>query len=164
MTKQRYLAVQAWFLSRPAALRLLKALNSLAAAVVYASYILMVLFLAFLQDGRIFRVLAVPAFVFLAGTVLRRIINAPRPYQVYETPPLTPKNKQGESFPSRHLFSASVIAVCGFYLCPPLGWLLTACTLILAPVRVLAGVHFIKDVTVGAAAGALVGWLGFFVL
>ena len=164
MTKQRYLKVKNWFLQHKAALKALQWLNALVPAVVYAGYILMVLFLVFLQDSRVIRVLAVPAFVFLAGTVLRRIINAPRPYQVYQTPPLTPKNKQGESFPSRHLFSASVIAVCGFYLCPPLGWLLTACTLILAPVRVLAGVHFIKDVTVGAAAGALVGWIGFFLL
>lgn len=163
MTKKRYQAVQTWFYSHPKALKCLRLANKILPLFVYCAYPLMIAWLLITGNHRLWRAILIPAAVFIGGTLLRRIINSPRPYEVYGIPALTPKDTVGQSFPSRHLFSSSVIALCGLWLYPPVGVFLIAVTLLLAPLRVLAGVHFIKDVTVGAAAGAFIGWLGFFV-
>ncbi len=164
MTEQRYHAVQAWFRARPAALKALLLGNKLLSAAVYIAYIGMVLYLLLKGDARLWRVIIVPAVVFLGGTALRAWLNFPRPYEVYHTPSLDNKDRAGQSFPSRHMFSASVLAVCAFWLWPPLGWAMLGIAAILAPLRVLVGVHFIRDVVAGVVLGGLLGWLGFFVL
>ena len=163
MTESRYRAVHAWFETHPAALRMLRLSNKILPALIYCAYPLMIAWLLLHRDPRVLRALVIPAGVFLGGTLLRKVLNRPRPYEVYGIPALTPKDTVGQSFPSRHLFSAAVISVCGFWLWPPAGIFLTCITLLLAPLRVLAGVHFIRDVTVGALSGAFIGILGFFV-
>ena len=164
MTEKRYLAVQAWFKARPAALKLLLVSNRLLSVAVYLAYIGMILYLVLTKDVRLWRALIIPALVFVGGSLLRAAINWPRPYQVYHTPALVNKDRAGQSFPSRHMFSASVLAVCAFWLWPPLGWVLGVIVLLLAPIRVLVGVHFIKDVAAGVLLGGLLGYLGFFAL
>lgn len=164
MTEQRYHAVQAWFRARPAALKALLFGNKLLSLVVYIAYIGMALTLLLRQDGRLWRALIVPAVVFVGGTILRAWLNFPRPYEVYHTPSLDHKDRAGQSFPSRHMFSASVLAVCAYWLWPPLGWLMLGIVALLAPLRVLIGVHFIRDVVAGMLLGGALGYLGFFVL
>lgn len=56
------------------------------------------------------------------------------------------KIKKGESMPSRHVFSITIIAMCWLYIYQPIGIVLLILTIILAAVRVIAGVHFIRDV------------------
>lgn len=163
MTEKRYRAVHEWFEARPRALRLLRLANQCLPLVIYCAYPLMIGWLMLNRDSRIFRAVLIPAGVFLGGTVLRRVLNRPRPYEVYGIPPLTPKDTVGQSFPSRHLFSGAVITVCAFWLWPPAGVFLGCVTALLAPLRVLAGVHFVRDVAVGTLAGGLIGWLGFYV-
>ncbi len=164
MSRKRYLATAAWFRARPRALTVLRAANKLLPLLVYLGYLGLLAWLALTKDPRFWRAVWVPALVFLAGTALRAGLDRPRPYEVYDTPALLPKDRAGQSFPSRHLFSAAVIAACGFWCWPPLGWVLAAAAALLAPARVLAGVHFVRDVAAGAALGAVLGWLGFFVL
>lgn len=164
MNRKNYFATAAWFRARPKALALLKAANKLLPLVNSLGYLVILVVLAWQRDARLWRALLVPAAVFLGGTVLRAVLDFPRPYEVYDAPPLTPKDRAGQSFPSRHLFSAAVIAVCGFWVWPPLGWVLAVSAVLLAPARVLAGVHFVRDVAAGAALGGILGWLGFFVL
>ena len=50
------------------------------------------------------------AVPFVIVTVVRKFINAPRPYDTYEFYTVPPKSKVGESFPSRHVFSCFLIA------------------------------------------------------
>lgn len=164
MTEERYHAVQAWFHARPTALRVLLASNKLLSAGVYAAYMLSLLFLVLTRDARLWQAILVPALVFVGGTILRAWLNFPRPYEVYHTPALANKTRSGQSFPSRHMFSASVLAVYAFWLLPPLGWIMGIVVLLLAPLRVLLGVHFIRDVVAGIVLGGLCGWIGFFVL
>lgn len=164
MNRKYYFATAAWFRARPKALTLLKAANKLLPLVNSLGYLAILAVLAWQRDARLWRALLVPAVVFLTGTALRAVLNFPRPYEVYGAPPLTPKDRAGRSFPSRHMFSAAVIAVCGLWVWPPLGWLLAGSAVLLAPARVLAGVHFVRDVAAGAALGGILGWLGFFVL
>lgn len=108
--------------------------------------------------------LIVPAVGFVLLSIYRAKVNAPRPYEVFDTPPLVPKNTRGNSFPSRHVFSAFIIATSAVQFFPVLGVILYICGVLLAVTRVLAGVHFPKDVIAGAAVGIGFGLIGFMIL
>ena len=164
MTEKRYHAVQRWFNAHPAALKLMLAANKLLTIFVYLAYLLMLATLALTRDGRIWRAVLVPAVVFVGGSVLRAVINAPRPYEVYHTPALVNKDRAGHSFPSRHMFSAAILATCGLWLCKPLGVVLGVIVVLMAPIRVLCGVHFVRDVVAGVVLGVMSGWIGFWVV
>lgn len=161
MNERRYGAVRGWFLARPAALRALRAANRLLPVLAGLCYLALLGQLALLGDGRFFRAAGVPAAAFVLGSALRAALNRPRPYEAYGLAPLVRKETKGRSFPSRHLLSAAVIAAAGWWLSPPLGFAMTLMAALLAPARVLAGVHFVRDVAAGAALGAALGWLGF---
>lgn len=163
MTKERYAAMRAWFSARPAALTALRAADRLLPALIYLPYLAMLSALALARDGRFFRAAGVPAAAFILGSAARAALNFPRPYEVYALPPLVEKQTRGNSFPSRHLFSAAVIAAACGWVAPPLGVWVALVTALLAPERVLAGVHFPRDVLAGAALGAAFGRLGFWV-
>ncbi len=164
MNEQQYRAVRAWFNARPAALAALRAADKALPALVYLPYTALLGWLALTGDARFWRAAGVPAAVFLLGSALRAALNRPRPYEAYGQPPLVAKQTKGRSFPSRHLFSAGVITAAFWWISPPLGLALAAVTALLAPQRVLAGVHFVRYVPAGAALGGLCGWLGFWVL
>lgn len=164
MNRERYRALMAFWQDRPGAARLLKRGSKALTGAVYLAYILAELWLMFRWDPRLWRMTLVPLAVFLGGTVLRRAINAPRPYEVFDTPPLTHKETRGQSFPSRHVFSAAVIGVGFGWLCPPWGWAALGVAAAIALARVLTGVHFPRDVAAGLVLGGALGWLGFFLI
>ena len=90
------------------------------------------------------RFVAVTAISFILVSIVRRFINSERPYTMYDFKPIIEKNKKGESMPSRHVFSAFIIGMAFLY------------------IGVISGVHFPKDVIVGALVGILCGVVGFF--
>lgn len=108
--------------------------------------------------------LIIPAVGFLLLSIYRAKVNAPRPYEVFDTPPLVVKNTRGNSFPSRHVFSAFIIATTAIQFFPALGVILYICGVLLAVTRVLAGVHFPKDVVAGALTGIALGLIGFAII
>ena len=97
---------------------------------------------------------------FVAVSIFRHIVNAPRPYELYGFYEKNPKNKSGHSFPSRHVFSVFVIgsALCFSNLF--VGIMLLSAGVVLALIRVLLGYHFIRDVVTGALIGVLSGTAG----
>ena len=109
--------------------------------------------------------LAVLGISFVAVSVLRRILNMPRPYEVGSIERIdASKSKRGESFPSRHVFSAFVIAT---VLLPWSVWLsvgLFVMGSLMAVVRVITGRHFIRDVVSGAIIGVLAGVIGLLII
>ena len=56
-----------------------------------------------------------------------------------------------------------MIAVTALFTAPALGWVLLIVSLLVALSRVMAGVHYIKDVLAGWLLGAAVGLLGFLI-
>ena len=95
-------------------------------------------------------------------TMIRVVADKRRPYEVYETLPAIDKTTKGKSFPSRHLTSIAVISISLLSLNVPLGIVFLCFTLLMGALRVLLGVHFIKDVAVGAAIGIIIGIVGMF--
>lgn len=131
---------------------------------VYLSYPTLLCVLFFTKNIRLWRCFFVPFVSFLAVSGLRKLIDAERPYEKWQFRPLLHKEKRGESFPSRHVFSVFVIAFAFYYTALPVGIVLTVFGVILAAVRVVGGVHFLRDVLAGAFIGIFAGVLGFFVL
>ncbi len=106
-------------------------------------------------------ILGVP---FVAVTLLRRAINAKRPYELYGFYEKAPKDKQGRSFPSRHAYSSFVISVGVTFVSPFLGGVLIFLSVLLCICRVLLGIHFIRDVVCGGLVGIVSAILGMLIL
>ena len=129
---------------------------------VYISYPLLLLFLIFTKDERAVKVLLVPFAAFLFTTIIRKVKNEPRPYEKYTIRPLIPREKKGESFPSRHTLSIMIIAFAFFYINPIIGILFFLLGILLAAIRVLGGIHFPRDVIAAALISLVFGLIGFF--
>ena len=97
---------------------------------------------------------------FVTVTLLRRLIDAPRPYELYTFYEKLPKKKSGKSFPSRHAYSAFAIATLSFSVSLPLGAALLILAFLMCASRVLMGIHFIRDVAAGGLIGALSAVIG----
>ena len=106
------------------------------------------------------KLIAITAIPFLLVSAMRRLINAPRPYELYDFYTLPPKEKRGSSFPSRHVFSGFLIATLTCLWSLPLGICLFVCGVLLALSRVLLGIHFIRDCVAGALIGVISGVIG----
>ena len=164
MTQQGYLKITAWFQAHPRTLRLMKILNRWLPLCLYAAYPVLLLVLAFLRDSRIWKVVFIPAAVFILVTILRKFVNAKRPYELLGVQPLIPKNKRGESFPSRHVASAFILALAFWYINLPLGLLVMLIALLIAVIRPLAGIHFPRDVIASALLSLVLGIPAFLLL
>ena len=121
MTAQRYQAIFDWFRARPAALRALGYAQKISVLGVYLVYGAVLAVTLWQRSGQFWRVLAVPAAVYVLGTLLRAAINRPRPYEALNFTPLFPKDTKGQSMPSRHCFSAAAIVAAAFTVWVPRG-------------------------------------------
>lgn len=144
--------------------RLLIRVNRVITTAFYIVYPVLLAVLLIRQDPRVLRVFLVPLVSFVLVTLFRKACNAKRPYEVWDTPPLIAKETRGNSFPSRHVFSVFIIAMAMAYVCLPLAAVLMAVGVFLAAVRVIARVHFVKDVVAGAAIAIVLGYIGFWFL
>ncbi len=112
----------------------------------------------------VFKILVVTGVPFVAVSIMRKIINAPRPYEIIEFYEKKPKGKAGQSFPSRHVFSVFVIATVLFAWEPIIAAGLILAGALLAFLRVALGIHFVRDVLAGALIGIASGGIGLLVL
>lgn len=159
--------------ARPALVHGVSLANKVITNAVYVAYPCLLAWLAYAAvtgatgaAGTLIRAVLVPGVSFALVTVMRKAINAPRPYEVFEAAPVIPKDTRGNSFPSRHAFSIFVIAMT-FCACCPLAWagsVMLAAGVLLAVIRVVSGVHFPCDVVVGALLGMLAGFVGLWIL
>lgn len=164
MNAEQYRAVIGWFNARPAAKKALRLVSRSAVALVYLLYLGMLAWLAWHRMGQLWPALVVPASAFVVGTLVRKLIDRPRPYTALGFTPLFPKDKTGQSMPSRHCFSAAAIAGTAWYVLQPLGAVLAVLGVLIAISRVVTGVHYISDVLAGLAFGsvfAVLGWNAF---
>ena len=142
----------------------LKIISHLSVLLCAVSYVLMLVHF-YLQTPllavKLFFSLALP---FVLVSLLRRIINAPRPYELYDFYKIKPKGKQGRSFPSRHLFSALAIATLSYTVSVWLAISLFFVGVSLAAARVLLGIHFLRDVLTGGIIGILSSVIGMIII
>ena len=137
--------------NKPFLLRLLRAFNRFMTVVMPMIY-LTLLATTYLQQGlgkQVGIYLFIPALGFVILSFLRKKINAPRPYEVWEIVPLLDRDSPGQSMPSRHVFSASIISMACLHASLSVGMACLTLSALLGLVRVLGGVHYPKDVVVG---------------
>ena len=166
MNKEQFCKISIWFQNHPKQHKILILSEKLSVLYFYCAYIILLAVLLFGSSPRFIKTLIVPAVVFLAGTALRSALNRPRPYEVWQTKPLVFKNTNGKSFPSHHVLSASVITAAWLWNYPTAttGVLFIFMLAAVAAVRVLSGVHFVKDVLAGLVFGGVLGYIGFWLL
>ena len=149
--------------NKPFLLSLLRAFNRLMTVVMPIVYLIL-LVITYLQEGlgkQVWIYLFIPASGFVILSFLRKKINAPRPYEVWEIVPLLDRDSPGQSMPSRHVFSATIISMACLHASLAVGVILLLLSAILGLVRVLGGVHYPKDVLVGYACGLVWGVIFF---
>ncbi len=101
---------------------------------------------------------------FVLVSVIRSLINAPRPYEKYGFYERVPKDKLGRSFPSRHVFSIFIIATLSYQVHLALAIVLSVLGAAMAAARVLLGIHYIRDVVAGMLVGIGSGIIGLLLL
>ena len=98
---------------------------------------------------------------FVLLTLFRKYLNAQRPYEKFGFTPLIKKETRGCSFPSRHTFSAAIIGMSLLKVYPLWGGIVLGLAAVLAALRVILGVHFIKDTAAGLLIGIVLGLFSF---
>ncbi|MEL0345920.1 phosphatase PAP2 family protein [Streptococcus pneumoniae] len=149
--------------NNPLFLRLLRVFNRFMTVVMPIVY-LTLLVIAYLQEGlgkQVCVYVFIPASGFVILSFLRKKINAPRPYEEWDIKPLLDRDSPGQSMPSRHVFSATIISMACLHASLSVGVILLVFSALLGLVRVLGGVHFPKDVVVGYICGLVWGVLFF---
>ena len=144
-------------------LSLLKSFNRFMTVVMPIVY-LTLLAITYLQEGlekQVLMYVFVPASGFVILSFLRKKINAPRPYEEWDIKPLLDRDSPGQSMPSRHVFSATIISMACLHASLTMGMICLTLSAFLGLVRVLGGVHFPKDVVVGYICGLVWGVLFF---
>ena len=149
--------------NKPFLLRLLRTFNRFMTVVMPMIY-LTLLATTYLQQGLGKQVLIyvfIPASGFVILSFLRKKINAPRPYEEWDIKPLLDRDSPGQSMPSRHVFSATIISMACLHASLTMGMICLTLSAFLGLVRVLGGVHFPKDVVVGYICGLVWGVIFF---
>ena len=103
----------------------------------------------------------IPASGFVILSFLRKKINASRPYEEWNIKPLLDRDSPGQSMPSRHVFSATIISMACLQARLTMGMIWLTLSAFLGLVRVLGGVHYPKDVVVGYICGLVWGVIFF---
>ena len=160
--EQRYEQWAAPLRGRPGVVRALNIVNRGIVVVFYAAYALLLGWACVSDPWRLVPLVGVTAVGFAAVSFFRRRFNAPRPYECCSIAPLIARDGAGKSFPSRHAFSAFAIAASWFAASAPVAVVLLVAAVVLAICRVLGGVHFPRDVVVGALIGSVTGALAAF--
>lgn len=164
MTKQCYDRISKPFKSSKTVISAINIINRALTLFVYISYPSLLLYLALFGREKLIKSVLVPAMMLVFVSVLRKIINRPRPYTALDIEPIIKKEKQGESMPSRHIFSVFMIAMTFLYVCPLWSLAFFVTGIVLGIIRVIGGVHYPSDILVGALIGILSGVVGFFVI
>ena len=166
MKGENYRQMSAYFSGTKTRNNTIKALHDVLPLIMYIFYPIQLVALG-INEGwgseTFLRFTLIPLFTLILVTVIRAIINAKRPYEVYDYTPPVKKTTEGKSFPSRHTVCAFIIAMAFLYVQTRIGVIMLFLAAAIGVTRVLAGVHFIRDVISGAAIGVIIGLLGFFV-
>ena len=149
--------------NKPFLLSLLRTFNRFMTVVMPIIY-LTLLATIYLQQGlgkQVGIYLFIPASGFVILSFLRKKINTPRPYEKWDIKPLLDRDSPGQSMPSRHVFSATIISMACMHASLTMGMICLTLSAFLGLVRVLGGVHYPKDVVVGYICGLVWGVIFF---
>ncbi len=139
-------------IGRPKLAAFVKACDIFIVSACVLSYPVFLVFIIFSDVGlnQILYSITIPAISFAIVSVIRFIIDEKRPYEIYGYTPIIGHQKRGKSFPSRHVFSAFMLAMTYMRFSYSAGIIFCAIGFFLGLIRVIGGVHYIHDVIAGA--------------
>ena len=137
--------------------KLLRLCNKIVTNIYYVVYPLLLLYLFVKQSEKLLPTILIPLLSIVAITLLRKVLVRPRPYEEYPIDQILEKETQHNAMPSRHVFSASIIAMMCFSVSPILACILLVLAAIEGYIRVVGGVHYPRDVIVGYFLGVFFG-------
>ena len=149
--------------NRPFLLSLLRTFNRFMVVVMPIVYLTLLTTIYF-REGfgkQVLMYVFIPASGFVILSFLRKKINTPRPYEKWDIKPLLDRDSPGQSMPSRHVFSATIISMACLHASLTTGMICLTLSAFLGLVRVLGGVHYPKDVVVGYICGLVWGVIFF---
>ncbi|MBQ8322092.1 MAG: phosphatase PAP2 family protein [Clostridia bacterium] len=135
----------------------ISALSVVAAAVIFVKAF-------FISPFSLIKLAIILGIPFIAVSIIRKLLNKKRPYEIYDFYEIKPKKREGLSFPSRHAHSFFAVSLAVSFFYPILFIPLLILGLALCTFRVLLGIHFIRDVVTGALTGTISTILGFLIL
>lgn len=142
----------------------LRIFTYLVSALSVAVFLLMLLHFMRASIFELLKYLIVLGFPFLLVGVLRRVIKAPRPYELYDFIEHPSRRGTGNSFPSKHAFSVFAIGTLCLFVFPILGAVTLVFGALLCFCRVAEGIHFVRDVLAGAIIGVISSLIGALIL
>ena len=137
--------------------KLLRLCNKIVTNIYYVVYPFLLLYLFVIQSEKLLPTILIPLLSIVAITLLRKVLARPRPYEEYPIDQILEKETQHNAMPSRHVFSASIIAMMCFSASPILACILLVLAAIEGYIRVVGGVHYPRDVIVGYLLGVFFG-------
>lgn len=164
MNRHNYEKTVSYFKNNKVANTVLKIVYKYLPLLIFILYPIGIVWVFFKQSEIFFQFVLVPLGVFLLVTALRKMINEQRPYEKYGIEPVFFKNTKGKSMPSRHTASAFIISMAmlkiNLYL--GIGFLIVSFVIMIS--RVLSGVHYIRDVVIGALLSIVFGTVFLFLI
>lgn len=139
-------------------------LNRGCVGVLACGYIASLLWLACTVNIDFWKATLVPLAALGIVSLLRQIINEPRPYETWATTPLIPCTTKGKSLPSRHVTCAVIIAMELAWLWTWAGIIAGFLTLLIMFIRIVGGAHYPRDVISALILAWIVGYIGFYII
>lgn len=164
MNRNKYKRIISFFKNNKAANTALRIVYKYLPMLIFILYPIGIVWVFFKQSEIFFQFVLVPLGVFLMVTALRKLINEQRPYERYGIEPVFAKDTKGKSMPSRHTASAFIISMAMLRINPYLGIGFLAVSFVIMISRVLAGVHYIRDVFVGMTISIVIGYVFLFLI
>ena len=164
LTQAAYEKLQSFVTAKKYRQRILKFIYKILPVFVFVSYPLLLLYVLLKRSDHLLRCITVPLGVFATVTLIRRFLNFRRPYEQLKITPLFPKDTKGKSFPSRHTACAAVIAMTFLYVNVPFGAVFLVVAALIAGSRVIAGVHYPRDVIAGFLYSVVMASIFFYIL
>ena len=162
--EDRLFALYGRIYSHPKLVMALLIIGRVLTGFVILSFLYAVSVLVFFEEFiSVIKLVALTGIPFFIVSFMRSGINRQRPYEIFKTDEMTrfvKGRKSGNSFPSRHVFSAFLIGTLWMMYAPIIGITVLFIGLYLAIERVLLGIHFVSDVIAGAIIGLASGAFG----
>ena len=155
--RQTYEKISAPFRTSENAMNIVRLADHILTYMMYVLYPVLLVILFIRHDEHLLKAVLIPGAGFIGVTLIRRLINRPRPYAAHDISPIIHKDKQGESMPSRHAFSAAVISMAYYAVYPLTGIILLVLSALECVIRVIGGVHYPEDVIIGYLTGVIMG-------
>lgn len=161
MSEYSYIKLNRFMLSHPEFSKISVVLSKLITNISYIFYPIFLILILIFNRQYIIKLTVVPLVSLIVVSILRNLINLERPYEKMDITPIIKKRTKGKSFPSRHTFAIFMIAFSVSIVNLWLGLIFTLFGCILAWLRVLLGLHYVRDVLAGFISAIILALLGY---